>query len=265
MSDNKAIGVLDSGVGGVTVLAEAMKRLPEEDYLYYADTLHVPYGNKPKEQVKQYILASVEQMIACGIKALVIACNTATSIAVQELRNRYDFPIIGMEPAVKPAVQRTNGMDKRVLVFATSLTLQESKFKQLVSLVDRHHIVDSEPLPGLVELAERGIFTGPEPEAYLQSVLSRYDWSRYGTVVLGFTHFPLFEPVFRKLLPPEIALIDGAPGTVRHLTTILQTNHLLGKGGGQIRFLSSGRIREDENRFYQTLRYYQSIKEVEPR
>ena len=100
------IAIFDSGIGGITVLAEALKQLPQEDYVYYADTLHVPYGEKTKQQVRNYIFKAVDFLAGTGIKALVVACNTATSIAVNDLRQRHSFPVIGMEPAVKPAVQR---------------------------------------------------------------------------------------------------------------------------------------------------------------
>lgn len=245
------IGVLDSGVGGATVLAEALRRLPGEDYLYYADTRHVPYGEKSKDEVRGYILEGVERMLEYGMKALVIACNTATSIAAADLRKQYAFPIIGMEPAVKPAVLRNEDREKRVLVCATALTLRESKFRELVSAVDRKHIVDSVALPGLVELAEEGVFGGEAAETYLSEALSAFDLSRYGTVVLGCTHFPLFGEAFRKLLPPEMDLIDGAEGTVRHLVNVLTRDGLLGtgQGNGTVEFTSSGRTGEDRSVF----------------
>lgn len=234
------IGFFDSGVGGATVLAEALRRMPDEDFLYYADSRNVPYGEKGKDEVLRAIEEGVERMLEQGIKALVIACNTATSIAAGELRKRYGFPIIGMEPAVKPAVMRNRDREKRVLVFATSLTLKETKFKQLVSSVDPRHIVDYRALPGLVELAERLVFEGPEPEAYLRSVLAEFDLSHYGTVVLGCTHFPLFEQLFRRLLPPGTDIIDGSAGTVKHLGATLDREGLSGGGSGSVLFVSSG-------------------------
>jgi glutamate racemase len=243
------IGFFDSGVGGVTVLAEALRRMPGEDFLYYADTKNVPYGEKSKEAVRSHIFEGVERMIEQGMKALVIACNTATSIAAADLRTRYGFPIIGMEPAVKPAVLRNRDREKRVLVFATSLTLKETKFKQLVSAVDQKHIVDYMALPGLVELAERLIFEGPQAEEYLRSMLADHELPLYGTIVLGCTHFPLFESVFRKLLPAGIDIIDGAEGTVKHLCATLEREELAGGGQGSILFHSSGNREEDINVF----------------
>lgn len=235
------IGFFDSGVGGATVLARAQASMPEEDFLYYADTLHVPYGEKPKGEVRGYIFDAVEEMVAEGIKALVIACNTATSIAAGSLREKYSFPIIGMEPAVKPAVMRNAGSEKRVLVFATRLTLKETKFQQLVSAVDQHHIVDHLALPGLVKLAEQGIFDGPLAEDYLRRELAAFDLSCYGTAVLGCTHFPLFRRTFTELLPAGTDLIDGAEGTIRHLKATLEKAKQSGGGSGQLEFMSSGK------------------------
>lgn len=148
------IGLFDSGIGGLTVLHQALKFLPQEDYLFYADTAHVPYGEKTKEEVREYILNAVDFIAKHNIKALVIACNTATSIVIEELRSRYDFPILGIEPAVKPAIEQSEGKQKKVLVLATRLTLQEKKYHDLVHRIDHGEIVDSLPLPGLVQFAE---------------------------------------------------------------------------------------------------------------
>jgi glutamate racemase len=130
------IGFFDSGNGGITVLHDTLKVLPNEDYIYYADTLNVPYGNKPKDKVKKYILNATEFFIQQRAEEIVIAYNTATSIAIEELRAKYSIPIIGMEPAVKPAVEQNNNVDKRVLVTATALTLKEEKLRNLITKLD---------------------------------------------------------------------------------------------------------------------------------
>ncbi|KJB86850.1 hypothetical protein AZ66_16365, partial [Paenibacillus sp. E194] len=145
------IAFFDSGIGGITVLAEAMKHMPHEQYLFYADTLHVPYGTKSQSEVMRHVHSAVEDIMQHNVKALVIACNTATSIAASELRRKYDIPIIGMEPAVKPAVEMNRDNGKSVLVFATALTLSQNKYHTLISRIDEEHIVDSIPLPELVE------------------------------------------------------------------------------------------------------------------
>lgn len=242
-----SIGIFDSGVGGITVLKEAIKLLPKEEYIYYADTLHVPYGTKSKEEIKDYIFEAARFLAEKDIKILVVACNTATSIAVRELRSIYDFPIVGMEPAVKPAVEKNGKVNKRVLVTATPLTLKEEKFQNLVSRLDNEHIVDVLPLPGLVEFAERLEFDETLVTQYLNSKLSLFDMKDYGTVVLGCTHFPLYKNVFSKLLPLHIDIIDGNIGTVKHMKNILEGKGLLSssdKNGG-VAFYSSGNCEAD--------------------
>ena len=129
------IAFFDSGIGGLTVLHQAKKLMPQEDYLYYADTDHVPYGSKTKEEIRRYVEEAVDFIAAQDVKALVVACNTATSVAIQSLRARYSFPILGMEPAVKPAVKNI-AVSKRVLVTATPVTLREQKLHDLLLQVD---------------------------------------------------------------------------------------------------------------------------------
>ena len=233
------IGFFDSGVGGVTVLAEALKQLPHEEYIYYADTQHVPYGPKPKDEIKGYIFSAVDYLAGCGIDALLVACYTATSVAVNELRQRYAFPVIGMEPAVKPAVKSTGG-GKRVLALATELTLKEAKFRDLVSAVDPEHIIDSLPMPELVELAENLTFDDAVVIPCLQKKFAVLDLVSYGTVVLGCTHFTFFRDSLRKVLAPGTNIIDGAEGTLRQLRHKLEaTGWQAGKSTGKITFCSS--------------------------
>lgn len=234
------IAFFDSGVGGVTVLAEAVRLLPNADYIYYADTLHVPYGPKPKAEVKGYIADAVDYLAGCGVNALVVACNTATSVAVSDLRGRYHFPIIGMEPAVKPAVKNTDH-GKRVLALATALTLKEAKFKDLVSMIDHEHIVDSLPMPELVEFAEKLIVDKSIVVPCLRQKFASLDLASYGTVVLGCTHFAFFRDSLRQVLAPETDIIDGTEGTLRQLIHKLEEAGCpAGAGKGEIVFCSSG-------------------------
>lgn len=234
------IGIFDSGVGGITVLNEALKVLPCADYIYYADTENVPYGEKNKEEVKEYIFQAVEFIANQMVDALVIACNTATSIAVKELRRIYKFPIIGMEPAVKPAIERSGS--KRVLVTATALTLKEEKFHNLVDRLDSKDIVDSLPLPELVEFAEGFIFDEGVIIPYLKEKLYQYDMSKYGTLVLGCTHFPFYKKFFQKIVPSHVDVIDGNEGTVNHLKNILTGEEITNTCGHRnITFYSSGK------------------------
>jgi len=235
------IAIFDSGVGGLTLLHRALQELPNENFIYYADTEHVPYGIKPKEEVRQYVLRAAAFLNNVGIKALLVACNTATSIAVQDLRTTYSFPVLGMEPAVKPAVERTAG--KRVLVLATPLTLQEQKFRDLVSRVDNEKVVDFLALSELVDFAEQFVFDEVTILPLLKNKFSEIDTTTYGTIVLGCTHFPFFKNTIAKLFPPNINIVDGNEGTVRHLKNVLLSKHLLNqmKEKGGVVYYDSGK------------------------
>lgn len=241
------IGFFDSGIGGITVLYEAIKILPREDYIYYADTLNVPYGIKPKNVVKEYILNAINFIMKEDVKAIVIACNTATSIAIEELRSIYSIPILGMEPAVKPAVLKSIALNKRVLVTATPLTLKEEKLKNLITRLDNESIVDLLALPKLVEYAEGQRFEDTEIINYLRSELLKFNLEEYGTIVLGCTHFPYYKNIFKKLLPKEIDVIDGNSGTVKNLKRILDATYDNEERSGQITYYNSGVLVTDSN------------------
>lgn len=242
------IGIFDSGIGGLTVLKEALRVLPDESFLYYADTENVPYGTKTREEVRKYIFDAVAYMASQGLKALVVACNTATSIAVADLRREYQFPILGMEPAVKPAINNCEG--KRVLVLATQLTLKEEKFINLVSRLDAENIVDSLPMPELVEFAEALSFEKNIVVPALKKKFSDLQLEQYGTVVLGCTHFPLFRDSLEEIFPQGTHIIDGSAGTVRYLNQVLREKGLLEeKAGGGLEFCISGGKPAERERF----------------
>jgi glutamate racemase len=175
------IGFFDSGVGGITVLRDALQALPNSDFSYYADTDNVPYGPKTPAQVKEYVMNAADFLIGRGVGVLVIACNTATSVAIEDLRRKYAIPIIGMEPAIKPAVE--NHKDKRILVTATALALKLDKLKKLITRLDAADIVDLLPLPGLVQFAEDMIFDEKTVLPYLQEEFARFDRTQYQAVV----------------------------------------------------------------------------------
>lgn len=217
-----AIAFFDSGIGGITILVEACKQLPHERFLFYADTLHIPYGTKSHIEVMKYVQAAVEEIMQWDVTALVIACNTATSIAVTELRKQYHIPIIGMEPAVKPAVEISRLASKRVLVFATQLTLNENKYQDLVAQIDEEHIVDSIPLPELVEYCENMNFNSIAIEDYFREKLAGLDLEQYGTIVLGCTHFLYYRQILSYIFPNHIQIIDGSSGTVQQLAKIME-------------------------------------------
>nr|WP_258166388.1 glutamate racemase [Paenibacillus sp. PCH8] len=253
---NKNIAFFDSGIGGLTVMYKALQQFPEEQFLYYADTLHVPYGTKSADEVRGHIFDCVEAIVQEKVQAIVIACNTATSLAVKDLRVKYDIPIIGMEPAVKPAVEMNRNSGKRVLVFATALTLSQTKYNELVSRVDDHHSVDSIALPELVEWCEQLHFDPTQVANYFRSKLASLDLHAYGTVVLGCTHYPFYTSILRTVLPGHIQIIDGSTGTVKHLK---QRLGLVAQHGGrmgkQVTFLSSSGRPEEQEKMSRALEY----------
>lgn len=234
--DNRPIGFLDSGLGGISVLGEALRILPEENFIYFGDTRNIPYGDKPPQIVYQYTHAAVEELISRGCKAIVIACNTATSVAAAQLRQELPLPIIGMEPALKPASLLPG--DGRVLVMATRNTLKLPKFQMLMELYGK----DAIPLPcsGLMECVEEGQLTGPRVEALLEELFRPYREENIKAVVLGCTHYPFLRKTISRFFSENVALMDGNLGTVRQLRRRLDEENLLSAGpGGQITFLSS--------------------------
>ena len=216
------IGFFDSGIGGISVLTEAVRHIPGQEWLFDADTDHVPYGEKGAAEIAHYTTENARFLLSEGAEAIVVACNTATAAGIRLLREMTDVPVIGMEPAVKPAVEFTDaaGKKKRILVTATAVTLREAKLKDLIGRVDPEHRVDLLPLPGLVPLAEREAFDSEETRRYLTEALSDVDPEDYSALVLGCTHFIYFLPLFRDILGPGVRLIDGNAGTVRRLADV---------------------------------------------
>jgi glutamate racemase len=220
------IGIFDSGIGGLTLLHQALVSLPHEDYIFYADIDNVPYGTKTRREVISYVDNVLSFMESKCCDAVVIACNTATAAAVALMREKYRFPIVGIEPAIKPAINSSNG--KRVLVIATPLTVKEEKLRNLVERVDNEHLVDLLALPRLVEFAERGEFDSQRVVSYLEGELSSYDFEKYSELVLGCTHFNYFKDTLRRILPNNVSLIDGSEGTINQLAKVLNLKAVRG-------------------------------------
>ncbi|HCB93111.1 MAG TPA: glutamate racemase, partial [Selenomonas sp.] len=209
------IAFFDSGIGGLSVLHHAMRVLPNESFVFFADEDHVPYGTKTREEVMGFVDEAFGFLTGLGVDAIVVACNTATSVAVQEMRSRYDIPIIGMEPAAKRALDLYG--NRRVLVTATPITVKGRKLRLLMENVDKHKLVDLLPLPRLVEFAEKQEFDSEAVREYLAHAFSSYDFSEYSSLVLGCTHFNYFKDVMRSLLPEHVKFVDGNEGTVKEL------------------------------------------------
>ena len=214
MDRESPIAVIDSGVGGISVLCELVRLMPRENFIYYGDSANAPYGTKNKSLVLDITRKNVEALIETGAKAVVIACNTATSAAAGQLRVEHpDFPIIGIEPAIKPASILFS--NPRVLVMATPLTLYEEKFQNLCRRFAEYEEIVPLPCPGLVELIEAGKLDCEETDAYLRELFEPYLAQKIDAVVLGCTHYPHIKTAIARCLPLRTTILDGGEGTAR--------------------------------------------------
>ena len=218
------IGVFDSGVGGISVLRELMALMPNENYIYLGDSANAPYGTKTLEEVVKLVQEDAAYLYKKGIKALVVACNTATSAAIQTLREIYqDIPVIGIEPALKPAVLSKE--HPTVVVMATPMTIKEKKFHKLMQRFEIEAKIIPLPCPGLMEFVERGELEGEALEQYLQKLFSSYE--KIDAVVLGCTHYPFVKKTIQKVLGEDTMLFDGGAGTARETKRRLEQSDLL--------------------------------------
>ena len=235
--DQRPVGLLDSGLGGISVLGEALRQLPNEDYVYYGDTANAPYGDKAPEEVLGLVHQAVERLIELRCKAIVIACNTATSVSAGKLRQELALPIIGMEPALKPASLLPG--EGKTLVMATRVTLALPKFQALMAQYGRDAV--PVPCPGLMECVERGELEGPQVTALLRQLLGPWLSQPVKAVVLGCTHYPFLRKAIAALFPEGTPLIDGNAGSVRQLRRRLEEEGLLSnrQEPGRVTFLSS--------------------------
>ena len=224
-----AICVFDSGVGGISVLKELVKIMPNEDFLFFGDSLHAPYGTKTKEEVKKLTIEATKRFMEEGAKGVTIACNTATSAAVRTLREMYpDFPIVGIEPALKPAAEKYPG--KRVLVLATPMTIAEEKFHLLLSKYEDACDVIPLPAPGLMEFVENGKTDTKELKDFLEKLLFPYkrgEKKEVSAVVLGCTHYPFVAKQIRDVLGENAEIFDGSEGTAREMKRRLSVANAL--------------------------------------
>ncbi|MFZ5974922.1 MAG: glutamate racemase [Bacillota bacterium] len=238
----RPIAFFDSGIGGLSVLLAARKLLPCEQFVYYGDNARAPYGALSAEEISAYTIECVLKLMDLDIKALVLACNTATSVAVEKLRSELDIPVISMEPAIKPAFAiRKQG---RVAVMATPATLVQPRFLNLLKTFDAEGNALLLPCHGLVELIEKGEFDSPEIRTYIGELFHPYRNTAIDAIVLGCTHFVLIENMIRDVcakLCPMAQIIHGNEGTVRHLARVLAQRGMLSEGcTGKVAFYSSG-------------------------
>ncbi len=226
MDKQAAIGVFDSGLGGISVLHAIRSLLPAESLIYIADSAHVPYGEKSPEFIVQRSLAISEFLLVQRVKAIVVACNTATAAAVSELRQRWpDVLFVGMEPAVKPAVQASQS--GRVGVLATTGTLRSARFAALLERFASDVEVITQPCPGLVELIEAGELQTDTTRALLSSYVEPLLQAGCDTLILGCTHYPLLKPLLQRMVPEYVQLIDTGEAVARRLQSELGKHNLL--------------------------------------
>lgn len=232
------IGVFDSGAGGVSVLSQLAAELPREQFVYFGDSANAPYGEKSRDWIVRRSRAIVDELLEEGAKAIVIACNTATSAAAAELRAEYaHVPIIGVEPALKPATK----VAERILVMATPITLRLDKYQQLAEKWGGGHEVIAAPCPGLAARIEQGNLDDSAVVDLIDELVGRYR-GRVEAVVLGCTHYPFVSESIRTVLG-DVELFDGAEGTARQLHRKLAERGLETKSGnaGGVEFRSSDR------------------------
>ena len=215
------IGIFDSGLGGLSVLNEALSKLSEHEFLYYADVKNVPYGQKSRDEILKFSFGAVKFLIENGAEAVVIACNTATSVAIKELRANLSVPIIGMEPAVKKAHDLSHDDALKTLVIATPVTVNGAKLKELITNLNAKDKTELLALPRLVNFAEKAEFKSENVKSYLKEELAKFDLSKFDFLVLGCTHFNYFKDSLREILPPNVSIIDGNEGTIKRLISEL--------------------------------------------
>lgn len=222
----KAIGFTDSGLGGLSVLKEAIHYLPNENFIYYGDSANAPYGTKSVEEVEKLTMHNVDYLLHHGAKAIVIACNTATSAAIHTIRETYPtIPVIGVEPALKPAVERHAGGN--IIIMATTVTLHEEKFYHLMKLHEEEANIIPLPCPGLMDFVERGELESEELHQYLTDKLLPYKEKGVDAIVLGCTHYPFLKKSIAKVIGERTELLDGSLGTSKELKRRLMEKGLL--------------------------------------
>ena len=226
------IAVLDSGLGGLSVLRHLRRLMPGERFLYYGDSAHAPYGTRTRQEVEALTLQAADRLMQRGLKALVVACNTATSAAIETLRKKYpDLIVVGIEPALKLAADRYPGGG--IGVMATPVTLGEEKFSRLLSRYEHSCRVYQIPAPQLVPLIEGGQVDTPLMDRTLHQLLDPYQ-GKLDALVLGCTHFPFASHAMERLLGPKVAVLDGGKGTASQTRHRLEEADLLENGPGEL-------------------------------
>ena len=250
MNKNEAIGIFDSGIGGVTVLKEILKILPNENYIYYSDSRNNPYGDKSDKQINELCENIVELFIKQKCKAIVIACNTASAKSAQYLRDKYqDIPFIAIEPAYKMVYDYA--YSEPTLVMATKGTIESEKFNLLYHTYDNHKTILL-PCVGLADIIEEG--NKDKIKAYLKEHLEPYR-GKVKNVVLGCTHYPLIQDEMQEVLG-QVTFFNGASYLAKHLQEVLEEKDLANnmEKKGIIQFIDSSNDEQKKKRFYELIK-----------
>jgi glutamate racemase len=219
------IGMFDSGLGGVSCLGQGMHMLPSERFVYFGDSGVEPYAFLPKADVEQLCFNACDLLVEKGAKAIVVACNTATSVAIENLRQRYDIPVLGTEPAIKPAV--SFGLPGKIVVMATGMTLQSKMLDALIDKFGTGYEFIKLPCRKIITQVESGIIDGVEIESSIRSCFEGIDPGTISSIVIGCTHFGFLENSLNKVLGKHIRIADPNEGIIRHLKSILEKQNLL--------------------------------------
>jgi len=240
---HQPIGIFDSGVGGLSVLRAIRHELPAETLLYLGDQAHVPYGSRPREQIREYAFGITRFLLTLGAKLIVVACNTASAVALHDLRQAFpELPFVGMEPAVKPAAETTH--TGKVGVLATPTTFAGELYASVVERFSQGVQIYQSTCPGLVEQIESGDLGGPETQRILAEALQPMLAEGIDTVVMGCTHYPFVIPLIEAITGPEVRTIDPAPAIARQTRRLLAEGDLLNpdEQTGKLRFYTSGNL-----------------------
>ena len=221
---NSPIGMFDSGIGGITILNSIKKLLPKENIIYYSDNFNSPYGNKSKSEIKELSFKNTEFLINKGCKLIIVACNTATTNSIQELRSNFNIPFVGIEPAIKPAAFHTK--TGCIGVLATKGTLSSYLFNNTINNHRSYVKIVEKNAEGLVELIENGIFNGEKIKNILRECLNPMIKQKIDFLVLGCTHYPILIKTIKSLIPVNIEIIDSGQAVAKQTKKILLENKI---------------------------------------
>lgn len=239
---NRSIGIFDSGIGGTSIFKEIQTLLPNENLIYLADSKNAPYGNKSKDKILQLSIKNTELLISKGCKLIVVACNTATTNAIDYLRENYNIPLIGIEPAIKPAALNTQ--TKAIGILATKGTLSSQLFHKTTDLYANRIKVVEQVGEGIVPLIETGQLESEEMESLLKTYLEPMLAQNIDYLVLGCTHYPYLIPMLSRILPKDVKIIDSGLAVAKQTQAILSAKKLLNnsKEESTIQLFSNGNV-----------------------